>query len=45
VAYSAYNDAFGKAAQAKKSTAFTDALTEMQKVTLDDLKNNGFKTA
>lgn len=42
VAYSAYNDAFGKATEAKSRTAFTDAIEAMQQATLDDLKNTGF---
>lgn len=42
VAYSAYNDEFGKAAEAKKASAFTAAVTAMQTATVDDLKNSGF---
>jgi multiple sugar transport system substrate-binding protein len=42
VAYSAYNDEFAKAADAKTAAAFTDAVTEMQKITIDDLKSAGF---
>ncbi|MFD6176404.1 MULTISPECIES: ABC transporter substrate-binding protein [unclassified Isoptericola] len=42
VAYSAYNDEFAKATKAKKAGAFVDAVGAMQKVTLDDLKNQGF---
>lgn len=42
VTYSAYNDEFGKATQAKKASAFTDAVQAMQTITLDDLKNSGF---
>lgn len=42
VAYSAYNDEFGKAAEAKSQKQFVDAVKAMQKVTLDDLKNSGF---
>jgi multiple sugar transport system substrate-binding protein len=45
VAYSSYNDAFAKAAEAKKADAFTAALTTMQKATTDDMKNAGFKIA
>ncbi|BCJ55149.1 sugar ABC transporter substrate-binding protein [Actinoplanes sp. NBRC 14428] len=45
VAYSAYNDAFGKAAESKQSANFTSALATMQSTTLDDLKNSGFKVA
>jgi multiple sugar transport system substrate-binding protein len=42
VAYSAYNDAFGKAAEARKAGPFTEALTTMQRTTLDDMKKRGF---
>ncbi|MEU4619833.1 extracellular solute-binding protein [Actinoplanes sp. NPDC023801] len=42
VAYSAFNDTFGKAAEAKKAAAFTESLATMQKTTVDDLKNAGF---
>ncbi|SDC66124.1 carbohydrate ABC transporter substrate-binding protein, CUT1 family [Sanguibacter gelidistatuariae] len=42
VAYSAYNDEFGKAAEAKSQAKFLDAVAAMQKVTLEDLKNSGF---
>ncbi|MFC7528192.1 ABC transporter substrate-binding protein [Actinoplanes sp. GCM10030250] len=45
VAYSAFNDAFGKAAESKKAAAFTGALTTIQKTTVDDLKNTGFTVA
>ncbi|GAB3805880.1 hypothetical protein GCM10027605_32800 [Micromonospora zhanjiangensis] len=45
VAYSAYSDAFGKAAQAKRAAAFTEALSTMQRTTVDDMKNTGFKLA
>jgi multiple sugar transport system substrate-binding protein len=45
VAYNAYNDAFGKAAQSKKPADFAAALTTMQQQTVDDLKNTGFKVA
>ncbi len=45
MAYSAYNDAFGKAAESKKAAAFTAALTTMQQTTVDDMKNTGFKLA
>jgi multiple sugar transport system substrate-binding protein len=44
VAYSAYNDAFGKAAQAKSKEKFVAALTEMQNVTLKNLQDSGFDT-
>ena len=42
VTYSAYNDAFGKAAQAKSQQGFLDALTSMQNTTVTDMKNTGF---
>ncbi len=42
VAYSAYNDEFGKATEAKKASAFTDAVQAMQTATVDDLKSSGF---
>ncbi|GIJ46825.1 sugar ABC transporter substrate-binding protein [Virgisporangium aliadipatigenens] len=45
VAYNAYNDAFGKAAESRQAAAFTAALGTMQTTTLDDLKKAGFKTA
>ncbi|WP_203817913.1 ABC transporter substrate-binding protein [Paractinoplanes ferrugineus] len=45
VAYSAYNDAFGKAAASKKSADFPAALATMQQTTVDDMKNTGFKIA
>ncbi|MEV4343758.1 extracellular solute-binding protein [Actinoplanes sp. NPDC049596] len=45
VAYSSYNDAFGKAAESKKAAGFAGALTTMQQATVDDLKNTGFKVA
>jgi multiple sugar transport system substrate-binding protein len=45
VAYSAYNDAFGKAAESKQASAFTAALATMQQTTTDDMKNSGFKLA
>ncbi|GAA2629139.1 ABC transporter substrate-binding protein [Paractinoplanes durhamensis] len=45
VAYSSYNDAFGKAATSKKAADFTAALTTMQSTTVDDMKNTGFKVA
>ena len=44
VAYSAYNDAFGKAAQAKSKAAFLQALTTMQAATLKNLQDSGFST-
>jgi multiple sugar transport system substrate-binding protein len=42
VAFSAYNDEFAKAADAKTSSAFTDAVAAMQKITIDDMKKSGF---
>jgi len=45
VTYNTYNDAFGKAAQSKKASAFTEALATMQRSTTDDMKNAGFKLA
>jgi len=42
VAYSAYNDEFGKATEAKQASAFLDAVAAMQKATVDDLKDSGF---
>jgi len=45
VAYSSYNDAFGKAAQSKKATNFPAALATMQQTTVDDMKNTGFKVS
>ncbi|WP_030441888.1 ABC transporter substrate-binding protein [Actinoplanes subtropicus] len=45
VAYSSYNDAFGKAAQSKKAADFPAALATMQQTTLSDMKNTGFKVS
>jgi len=45
VAYSAFNDAFGKAAESKKAAAFAESLATMQKATVDDMKNSGFTVA
>jgi multiple sugar transport system substrate-binding protein len=42
VAYSSYNDEFGKATQSKKQADFLAAVEKMQTTTLDDLKNSGF---
>ncbi|NWL33763.1 ABC transporter substrate-binding protein [Paenarthrobacter nitroguajacolicus] len=42
VAYNAYNDQFAKAAQSKQKSAFLDAVSNMQQVTVDDLKKTGF---
>lgn len=45
VAYSAYTDAFGAAAQQRDAAAFTAALATIQKTTVDDLENTGFTVA
>ncbi|AEE44667.1 ABC transporter substrate-binding protein [Cellulomonas fimi] len=42
VAYSAYNDEFGKATEAKSAAAFLDAVTAMQTATVEDLESSGF---
>lgn len=42
VAYSAYTDDFAKAAQSKKASDFTTALTAVQTTTRDDLVKAGF---
>jgi len=42
VAFSAYNDEFAKAADAKTQAAFEDAVAAMQKITVDDLTKSGF---
>lgn len=42
VAYSAYADAFGDAAESKSADAFVKALATMQTQTLDDLSASGF---
>ncbi len=42
VAYSAYNDEFAKAAQAKEAGAFTTALSNIQTTTRADLVKSGF---
>ncbi len=42
VTYSAFNDEFGKAAEAKTKAAFLTALGTMQTITVNDLKKNGF---
>ncbi|MEV6342553.1 extracellular solute-binding protein [Actinoplanes sp. NPDC051851] len=44
-AYSAFNDAYGKAAESKKAANFTAALATIQSATVDDMKNNGFNVA
>jgi multiple sugar transport system substrate-binding protein len=45
VAFSAYNDEFAKAAEAKTVDAFLAAVTAMQKVTIEDLKDGGFSVS
>ncbi|MRG60014.1 extracellular solute-binding protein [Agromyces sp. CFH 90414] len=45
VAFSAYNDEFAKAAEAKTVDAFLAAVTAMQQVTVDDLESSGFTVA
>jgi multiple sugar transport system substrate-binding protein len=42
VAYSSFNDEFGKATQAKTQAAFLTAVANMQKTTVSDLKSSGF---
>jgi multiple sugar transport system substrate-binding protein len=42
VAYSAYSDDFAKAAQSKQASQFTQALTQVQTTTRDDLVKAGF---
>ncbi|PSL39319.1 carbohydrate ABC transporter substrate-binding protein (CUT1 family) [Labedella gwakjiensis] len=42
VTFSAYNDEFAKAAEAKTTSAFLDALAAMQTITVDDLEKTGF---
>ncbi len=42
VAYNAYVDYFGKAAKSKSEADFLTALSDMQKTTVDDLKNSGY---
>ncbi|HEV7956542.1 MAG TPA: extracellular solute-binding protein [Marisediminicola sp.] len=42
VTYSAYNDEFAKAADARSQAAFVDAVAVMQKITVDDLQKAGF---
>ena len=45
VTYSAYNDEFAKAAEAKDAAAFRTAVESMQQITVDDLVNSGFSVA
>ena len=42
VTFSAYNDEFAKAADAKTRAAFVGAVTQMQDITVDDMKKTGF---
>ncbi|MBD8704041.1 ABC transporter substrate-binding protein [Frigoribacterium sp. CFBP 13712] len=42
VAFSAYNDEFAKAADARTQAAFEDAVDAMQEITTDDLVKSGF---
>lgn len=42
VAFSAYNDEFAKAADAKTRQAFVEAVENMQSITTDDLVSSGF---
>jgi len=42
VAFSAYNDEFAKAADARTQSAFEDAVAAMQEITTDDLTKSGF---
>ncbi len=45
VAYSAYNDEFGKATEARSADAFVAAVEAMQTATVDDLTSSGFTVA
>lgn len=45
VAFSAYNDEFAKAAEARTVDAFLAAVTAMQQITVDDLESSGFTVA
>jgi multiple sugar transport system substrate-binding protein len=45
VAYSAYNDEFGKATEARSASAFVDAVEAMQTATVEDLTSSGFSVA
>ena len=42
VAFSAYNDEFAKAADAQTQSAFENAVTRMQKITVDNLRGSGY---
>lgn len=41
-AYSAYRDEFAKATEAKSSAGFTEAVTKVQQIVVDDMLNTGF---
>jgi multiple sugar transport system substrate-binding protein len=41
VAYSTFNDAFGRAA--RNRSGFSGALTEMQQAAVNDLRDHGFQ--
>ena len=45
VAFSAYNDEFGKATEARTAAAFVDAVAAMQAATVEDLVSSGFAVA
>lgn len=45
VAYSAFNDAFGKAAESRSAAGFVEGVETMQTTTVEDLKNSGFSVA
>lgn len=45
VAYSAYNDEFARATEARSADAFVAAVEAMQQVTVDDLVDSGFGVA
>lgn len=45
VAYSAFNDAFGKAAESRSAAGFVEGIESMQTTTVEDLKNSGFSVA
>ena len=45
VAYSAYGDAFGPAAEGKRAADFTTALATIQKTTLEDMQRAGFEVS
>lgn len=43
IAYTTFNDTFGKATKAKKEAQFSTALTDMQSKTFSDMKKQGFE--